>query len=243
MRFNVGCGFGNKAVVLYEGGSEKDALRIDRDGEIPLVPIFPEMVGQHFCFICWEKEEPIFRGGPGYGSIPGYRGMPRFPERNVWRKIIFGRLSSVSWPDVPMAAWAVSMLSDREPAKFEEWPDGRQLASILKKREDFLFGDPNLLYLGSDSCTAAIENMLTYKGPIHVEPAVLAGIFLAAPDTGFPVPDIVQKELSKRLEKTAVECSSLRGKLERLAAEQKDTEDRIQELEELEAKLVRYGAA
>ena len=232
MRVKVVKGFASGPVWLCQVGSEEQGLRIDQEDGAPIVPVLPEFVCQHFCFIDWE-EERIFRGGPGaFGG--------GFPQRNVFRNIIWGKLTSEAWLDVPRVNWCVA--TDRNLPERVDISQESELAAVLHSCS-FSYSNRNMLCLGDEDCQKFIKELLSYKWAVHVEPHTWADIFLAAPDTGFPVPDIVQKELSKRLEKTAVECSSLRGKLERLAAEQKDTEDRIQELEELEAKLVRYGAA
>lgn len=232
MRVKVVKGFASGPVWLCQIGSEEQGLRIDQEDGAPIVPVLPEFVGQYFCFIDWEKER-IFRGGPD--SFGG-----GFPQRNIFRNIIFGRLVSESWPDVPRVSWCLAI--DGNPPERIDVSQESELASVLHSCS-LSYSDRNMLCLGDEDCQKFIEELLSYRWVVHVGPHVWADIFLEMPDTSFPIPDIVRRELSQRLEKTMAERSSLQGKLGRLAKEQKDTDARIQGLEELEAKLVRYGAA
>jgi hypothetical protein len=233
MRAKVVKGFGSGPVWLCQDDSSEQGLRIDQKDGAPIVPVLPEFVGQHFCLIDWE-EERVFRGGPGaFGA--------GFPQRNVLRNIIWGRLTSESWPDVPRVGWCLA--TDMSLPERVDISQDAELASVLQSCS-FSYPDKNVLCLGDEECLQIVKETLGYSPqiPVYIEPHVWADIFLAMPDQSFPIPDLVQKELVDRLKKTALECSSLKGKSARLAAEKAATDAQIRELEERMAELALRGA-
>jgi hypothetical protein len=234
MRVKVVKGFGSGPVWLCQDGSSEQGLRIDQKDGAPIVPVLPEFVGQHFCLIDWE-EERIYYGGPGaFGARP--------PQRNVLRNIIWGRLTSESWPDVPRVGWCLA--TDMSLPERVDISQDTELASVLQSCS-FSYPDKNVLCLGDEECLQIVKETLGYSPqvPVYIGPSVLADIFLVMPDQSFLIPDLVQKEFTRRLEKTAAECSILKEKSARLTAEMAATDAQIQELEERMTELVLRGAA
>ena len=229
MRMNVISGFGSGPVWLCQNGSGDQSLCISEEDGVPVIPVFPEFIGQHFCLIEWE-EERIYRGGPH--TFDG-----GFPRWNRCRNIVFGRLVSASWPGTPVIAWCLGTEPDRHPTERIDVSSGTDLSAVLRSCGFCMHHDKNMLCLGDEDCRLVIEETSGFgQSPVRIYASVWADVFMAMPEKALSAPDVVRKALCVRYRAASVTKKRIETELMELEAKREKLHDELREVDAVMAK-------